>query len=152
MKISFKPALVCESLAEPVASCPTLDVSVRGCSADELWAFIREFSASYYGLAIDHITVQTNLYCDLEAHLYGKTDDQHVSYGKFGIDPRDPQNTGISDQGMSVYWYLNDLLDALGMDVSCDSGESAAGLEQAHTLGEMWQSLQTLLLQQGKLV
>lgn len=152
ISIAYKPAITCESLSEPVRFCPTLDLSDKSASHYEFRAFLDAFTACYFGFALEHISARTDLYDELEANLYGKSADGTVVYQRFGIDRRDPEHTGILDRGFSVHCYLNDLLDALGMDVSCTADEPVAALSQAQTVGDVQCCLEALLRQQKKLV
>jgi len=111
----------CETLTEinksgAVKKCPLLDIQNKKCTETELQDFLLRLASFYFGRPLNEITLEMNLYEDLENYLYTDGFTKPLSYGKLFVDFENPNTTGLSDQGLTVWLFLGDMFNALGLE------------------------------------
>lgn len=99
------------------SACPVLDLRERACTASELSRFVRQFIEFYYGREPGSIDAHSCLQ-DIEDFYLGILPGMEKEYGKFGFDPKNRENTGISSQGLTIYLLIQDATDAMGLDIN----------------------------------
>lgn len=102
----------------PESACPTLDLRKKSCTPSELSSFVRRFIEFFYGREPGSIDGNSRLQDDIEDVYYGILPGMEKEYGKWGFDPKDRENTGISSQGLSIYLLIQCSTDAMGLVVN----------------------------------
>ena len=156
MSVQFIPAKPCESIAfdakEGVLS-PSVDLRQAQISEAELRKFTFAFTAFYYGYPGDDMNEKLRFVEDLEGYLYTEGEGGEVPYGRIFVDKANPKETGISDRGLTVYFYIQDLTNALGLHIKETSSQVAPEdcFLESETVGEMIAKLVLILSAYGKL-
>ena len=114
--IKITAPIACENLNNQ-GKCPLLDVRER-VNPKSLKRFVEVFTAWYYGISIRDIKkYQDFLY--LEKIYYAREDGcavEEVEYGRIFINENG--EGGMSDKGLTVYFLLNGLTDAMGIHLN----------------------------------
>lgn len=142
--VKFKESIACESLwvtmwndkvidSHTFSSCEEqsntrnlseiLNLNIITYSKKEISEYLRGFIAFYFGYQLDRINDNTSIINDLEVHLYSNGGTEPLKYGEIFIDMEKPENSGLSDQGLSKYLFFNDLSDAMGFDAQSKYGD-----------------------------
>ena len=165
MTILFKEPIACEPIpwelpgsvlvssgAMVGEKSPTIDFNVRQYSADEIGAFVTEFVKFYYGVKDASSLDSVRFIDDLERYVYTLGNQLPLEYGKSLCNPQDIEHHGMSDKGMTHYLFLQDITDAMGMDLSTQGGEGGEmvdKLSESNTVGEFIDNLVALLEAHG---
>ncbi len=129
MKVTLKPpiasdALPLESGATPRDGfltegelLPTLDVS-RGVRRQEVSDFMLRYTSLYFHIPLDELAYNGDL-AWLERRSYALTDGVPIEEAKYGrIFIKKDGSGGISDKGFVVWIYLQEITDAMGLDIA----------------------------------
>lgn len=119
----------------------TLDCQ-HGVSEDELKAFLKRFCIDYWSLDEDGFRPELDLIDDVEREWLAKWDQvplEEVEYGRIGT--RNGEG-GISDRGLASFLFLQDLTEAMGLDIE---GDDATGLFELQTLQDLIDTFVSIL-------
>jgi len=131
-----------------------LDVKIGNIEEGQLRDFIYKFTAFFYGYDILNLQDNVDFLDDLEAHVYTEGKGGEVKYGKLFIDFRNPENSGLSDRGLSHYLFLNGILDAMGIDIKIEKEKEIEEerIGSSKTLGDFISNMLILLRKYNKII
>lgn len=107
------------------SECPILDVR-NGVSENEITAHIKKFTNWYYQADYCESILDLDLYDDIEKSFFAKLDGvevDDVEYNRIFTSPGG--SGGISDRGITVYMYINDLTDSMGLYIKSNYEENS---------------------------
>lgn len=155
MAVEFKEPVSCESLDERTKNkeCPTIRAMDGNISKQQLEKFVLEFSAFFYGYNREQIDLKLRFIEDLEVYLYTGGKGGDPKYGRIFVDPKRINETGLSDQGLSYYLYINGILDAMGIDIKGIYRENSIedNVPNSKTIGDIISNIEILLAEHGKM-
>lgn len=157
MSINFKTPIVCTPVfcdaLESIKS-PVLDVGAGGFRTGDVIRFVHAFVSFYYGIPKSKPLELLKFVEDLERHVYTHGGEMLLEYGIFMSNPDRPGSTGLSDKGLTFYLFVQDITDALGMDISFDGGiheQLENRLVESGNVMEFADNLVAILMAHGKL-
>jgi len=140
-----KPAEIPSLEEEAVAPQFTQTLNCRnGVSEEKLIVFLKRFCVEYWGLDANGFQPELDLVDDIERAWLAKWDEvsvEEVRYGRIGINKNG--GGGISDRGLVSFLFLQELTDAMGLDID---GEDATGLFELETLQDIIDTFVAILI------